>query len=417
MQNNLQGKFPDTKPHFQILDGLRGAAALMVVWYHVFEGFAFAGGTAITTFNHGYLAVDFFFMLSGFVISYAYDSRWSKATGNQSPCKNTNYSPGNNLQKNTFTIWSFFKRRLIRLHPMVIMGAVIGAISFLAGGAVQWDGTHTPLHWIMVALVLGMLLIPAYPGAGYDVRGNGEMYSLNGPSWSLFFEYLGNITYALFIRKLSGRGLGILTAVVGILLGWYAITDVSTYGMIGVGWTLDTVNFFGGFIRMMFPFSLGMLLARNFKPAKGIRSPIFWIAAAALFALFSIPYIPSSGKFCINGVYEMACITIFFPIIVWLGASANTKAATQAVPSPENAGTAPALSMKISNFLGELSYPLYIVHYPVMYLFYAWLIKNGIYTLGECWPVVVGIMVLCVSLAYICLKFYDLPVRRWLGNR
>ena len=73
--------------------------------------------------------------------------------------------------------------------------------------------------------------------------------------------------------------------------------------------------------------------------------------------------------------------------------------------------------MKISNFLGELSYPLYIVHYPVMYLFYAWLIKNGIYTLGECWPVVVGIMVLCVSLAYICLKFYDLPVRRWLGNR
>ena len=68
--------FQDTTPHFVILDGLRGAAALMVVWYHVFEGFAFAEGSSITTFNHGYLGVDFFFMLSGFVIAYAYNNRW-----------------------------------------------------------------------------------------------------------------------------------------------------------------------------------------------------------------------------------------------------------------------------------------------------------------------------------------------------
>ena len=57
--------YADSKPHYHILDGLRGAAALMVVWYHVFEGFAFAEGSAIDVFNHGYLAVDFFFMLSG----------------------------------------------------------------------------------------------------------------------------------------------------------------------------------------------------------------------------------------------------------------------------------------------------------------------------------------------------------------
>ena len=74
--------FSDTKPHYLLLDGLRGVAALMVVWYHIFEGFAFAGGTAITTFNHGYLGVDFFFILSGFVISYAYDDRWKD--GNKS---------------------------------------------------------------------------------------------------------------------------------------------------------------------------------------------------------------------------------------------------------------------------------------------------------------------------------------------
>ncbi len=159
------------RPHYQLLDGLRGVAALMVVLYHIFEGFAFAEATngagdgIITIFNHGYLAVDFFFMLSGFVISYAYDGRWNK-----------------------MNIGQFFKRRLIRLHPMVIMGAIIGAATFWIGGCAAWSGERAGFSNIIIALVLGMLLIPAYPGARYDVRGNGEMFSLNGPSWSLFFE-------------------------------------------------------------------------------------------------------------------------------------------------------------------------------------------------------------------------------------
>ena len=75
--------FTDSKPHYALLDGLRGAAALMVVWYHVFEGFAFAGGGVIENFNHGHLGVDFFFMLSGFVISYAYDDRWQAQSKNR----------------------------------------------------------------------------------------------------------------------------------------------------------------------------------------------------------------------------------------------------------------------------------------------------------------------------------------------
>ena len=99
MSNISSTVFADAKPHYHLLDGLRGVAALMVIWYHVFEGYAFAGGTTIDTFNHGYLAVDFFFILSGFVIGYAYDDRWGK----------------------NFTMKDFIKRRLIRLHPMVIM--------------------------------------------------------------------------------------------------------------------------------------------------------------------------------------------------------------------------------------------------------------------------------------------------------
>ena len=86
-------------------------------------------------------------------------------------------------------------------------------------------------------------------------------------------------------------------------------------------------------------------------------------------------------------------------MIVWFGAVGNVTN---------------KISMKICKFLGDISYPLYIVHYPVMYLFYSWLIKNELYTLGETWQVVLLVMATNIALAYVCLKLYDEPLRRWL---
>ena len=387
MSNNRfsSASYADTKPHYNILDGLRGAAALMVVWYHVFEGYAFAegtngveGGGLINVFNHGYMAVDFFFMLSGFVISYAYDDRW-----------------------NQMSMGDFFKRRLVRLHPMIVMGAVIGLTTFLLGGGVKWDGSVTPMSGVALAFFLTCLFIPAWPGAMHEVRGNGEMFPLNGPSWSLFFEYIGNICYALFIRKLSTKALSWLVAVLGVVYIWFSVGNVSGYESIGVGWTVgDSVNIFGGFLRMMFPFSLGMLLARNFKPVR-VRG-IFWLAIVLLFALFSVPFFPSVGGICVNGIFEMCCIMLIFPVIVWLGASGVTT---------DKASTG------VCKFLGDLSYPLYIVHYPVMYLFYAWLIKNQLYTVADTWQVVFLVFAVNITLAVVALKLYDEPVRRWLAAK
>ena len=370
--------YADTKPHYHILDGLRGAAALMVVWYHVFEGFAFAEGSAIDVFNHGYLAVDFFFMLSGFVISYAYDDRWGK-----------------------MSMGDFFKRRLVRLHPMIVMGAIIGTVTFLLGGCEKWDGAVTPMSGVMLAFFLTCCFIPAWPGAMHEVRGNGEMFPLNGPAWSLFFEYFGNICYALFIRRFSTKVLAIWTAILGVIYAWFAVFNVSGYECVGVGWTImDNVNIFGGMLRMMFPFSLGMLLARNFKPTR-VRG-VFWLAIVMLFALFSVPFFPSVDGICMNGIFEMCCIMLVFPTLVWLGASGVTS---------------DKVSASVCKFLGDISYPLYIVHYPVMYLFYAWLIKNRLYTLGETWQVVACVYATNVLLAFAALKLYDEPVRKWLATK
>ena len=146
------------KPHYYILDGLRGVAALVVIAYHVFECFDW------TPLPHGYLAVDFFFVLSGFVIGYAYDDRWQKG----------------------LSLGGFFQRRLIRLHPMVVLGALIGMVCFLLQGSVKWSGEQVSMGLVMVALLLNMCMLPMPVGARADVRGNGELFPLNGPHWSLW---------------------------------------------------------------------------------------------------------------------------------------------------------------------------------------------------------------------------------------
>lgn len=371
--------FADTKPHYEILDGLRGVAALLVVFYHIFEGLSFAaGGTLITTINHGYLAVDFFFILSGFVIGYAYDDRLGK----------------------TMSLGNFFKRRLIRLHPMIVMGAVLGVVFYCLQGCVRWDGTHVATSMIMLALLCAMFFIPATPGASYDIRGNGEMFPLNGPSWSLFFEYIGNILYALFIQRLSKKALTLLVILLGAGLAWFALSDAAGYGMIGVGWTLDGINFLGGSLRMLFPFTLGIWLSRGFKPVP-VRGA-FWICSLILLLLFLVPYIEGSEPISLNGLFESVCILLIFPFLVRLGASGKTtdKRSTQ-----------------ICKFLGDISYPLYAVHYPIMYLFYAWLIDKKIYDIADCWAMALAVYIGCVILAYLCLKFYDEPIRRYLAKR
>lgn len=369
--------FSDSKPHYALLDGLRGVAAILVVWYHVFEGFQFAGNKPVIDFiNHGYLAVDFFFMLSGFVIGYAYDDRWGKS----------------------LTMGGFFRRRLIRLHPMVMLGALIGTVSFLLTGMERWDGTHSTLLLTLIALVCSWLMIPALPGMQRDVRGNGEMFPLNGPCWSLFFEYIGNILYALIIRRLSTRALAWLTALLCCALTWFAATNQSGYGSIGVGWTLDTTNLLGGTLRMLCPFTIGMLMSRVFKPIKNVRGA-FWICTIILLVLFHVPFIDGGSPMSLNGIFEAVCIIGVFPIIVWLGASGTTTDNT---------------SRRICRFLGDISFPLYIVHYPLMYAFYMWLIKTELYTFSETWPIAISTMACSVCIAWLSLRFYDEPVRKWL---
>lgn len=365
----------DPRPRYALLDGLRGVAALFVILYHFGEAFATSPYTQ--WMNHGYLAVDFFFILSGFVIGYAYDGRW----------------------RSGMTAGNFMLRRVIRLQPMVVLAVILGAAAYVIQGSVRWDGTPMPVSMLLLSLLLGLLMLPALPGTGADVRGNNEMFPLNGPSWSLFFEYIGSVLYAVWLHRLGKKALACVTALSAAGLCCVALGNMSGFHHIGVGWSLSDYGFAGGFVRMTFSFSAGLLMSRMFRPVR-IRGA-FWICASVLGAAFSVPYIGAGSMPQLNACYDLFCTLIVFPAIVYIGASGVTTDRT---------------STGICEFLGRLSYPVYIVHYPLMYLFYAWVWSNGI-PFSEAWPVCAGILVASVALAWAALRFYDTPLRESLSKR
>jgi peptidoglycan/LPS O-acetylase OafA/YrhL len=248
---------------------------------------------------------------------------------------------------------------------------------------------------LLIATCLSALLIPATPGS--EIRGLGEMFPLNGPSWSLFFEYIGNILYVLFIRKLSTKALALVIFVAGCGLAGFAI--LGPYGDICAGFALTGIEFTGGFSRLLFAFSAGLLLSRVFKPVnvKGA----FWICSLSIVVLLAVPRVGGAGHLWMNGVYDTVCCVALFPFLVYLGASGKSTG---------------KYTTRICRFLGDISYPLYMVHYPFIYLYYAW-VKNNNLTFQESLPGAAGVVAGSIILAYACLKFYDIPVRGYLTKR
>jgi peptidoglycan/LPS O-acetylase OafA/YrhL len=359
------------KPHYPILDGLRGVAAVMVVAFHLFE--AHSTSHLSQLINHGYLAVDFFFVLSGFVVGYAYDDRWNK-----------------------MTVGDFFKRRLVRLQPMVVMGMFIGAISFYFQDSVLWPSIHTVPVWkIFLVMLVGFTLIPLPPSM--DIRGWGDMHPLNSPGWSLFFEYVANIFYGLFIRNFSKITLSILVFLAGCALIHLAVT--SPNGDITGGWSLNLEQLRIGFTRLMYPFFAGLLLSRMGKLIH-VKHAFLW-CSLLIVAVLSIPRIGGSEHLWMNGLYDSLNIIFLFPFIVFLGAGGEVK------------GKYPSW---ICKFFGDISYPIYITHYPLMYIYNAWVYHNKI-SLREAYPVALIVLISSIGLAYACLKLYDEPVNLWLKKK
>lgn len=366
----LSASFVDTKPHYPLLDGLRGVAALLVVCYHIGEAFATSHLDQVV--NHGYLAVDFFFLLSGFVLGYAYDDRWGRMTTKE-----------------------FFLRRLIRLQPMVIFGAIFGALLFYTQGCSAWDVSVISVGMLLLATLLNALMIPA-PTA-MDVRGLGEIYPLNGPTWSLFFEYVGNVLYALVLRRLPQ--LALLTVVTLSAIGLAGVAMFGTQGDLCLGWAFTEENLLGGSLRLLFGMGAGLYLSRSQAKLR-LPSP-FLLGSILLAFIVSLPRFGGEEGFWINGLYDSLSVILLFPLIV--------------VANAQSTGISPRLQA-VCRWLGDLSYPLYLVHYPLLYCYFAW-VKNNELSFFDSLPGALGLFFGSILLASLALKLYDAPVRRWLAAR
>jgi len=358
-----------SKPHYPILDGLRGVAAILVVAFHIFE--AHAASRFEQIINHGYLAVDFFFVLSGFVIGYAYDDRWSK-----------------------MTIGGFFKNRLIRLQPMVVMGMIIGAVCFYLQDYPLFPIINETSVWkMLLVMVIGFLMIPV--PQSLDIRGWYEMYPLNGPGWSLFFEYIANILYGLFVKNFSNKLLSVFVFLSACFLTHLAITNGDVIG----GWSLDPAQLHIGFARVLFPFFGGLLLFRLAKLTQ-IKNA-FWLCSLLIVIVLSIPRIGNNEQVWMNGIYESIVIIIMFPLIVFIGASGEIKG---------------KYTNHVCKFLGDISYPIYITHYPLIYIYTGWVYANKV-SIGDAFPISLLVFFGSITVAYACLKLYDEPIRQWLKKK
>jgi peptidoglycan/LPS O-acetylase OafA/YrhL len=345
----------NTQHHFSALDGLRGIAALVVLALH-----------ALTPFNldhivpHAVLAVDFFFLLSGFVIGYAYEHR---------------------LLAN-MSVREFIRVRLIRLYPLILVGTLFGFLVFCLKSVLEHHVAESSLT-IVVALACSILMLPT--SLIHD-QGWESIYPFNPPAWSLFFEILINVVYALLLRKLSSRAFKV------ILVFSCLVVFVQAYYLNGVagGEALRTIA--SGFGRVLFPFFFGVLLFRWQLAHSQFR---FSLPVVILSVLLVATLICPSGPF--KWIYESAIVVFVFPAIVLLGARTEPTPAFKAA----------------CLFLGKLSYPLYILHYPFIRLF-SHLARVLAVRSDQIWILVSVEMICAVVFAIIAMKVFDEPVRAWL---
>ncbi|SER33981.1 acyltransferase family protein [Pedobacter rhizosphaerae] len=349
----VTGPTLNTRPHFAILDGLRGIAAIAVVIYHFME-------IAVPDYHqsfiaHAHLAVDFFFCLSGFVIAYAYDHKLKQ-----------------------LGLALFMKLRLIRLHPLVIIGSVIGLLVFVYdpfSNLYQAYADRTPLMFITSCLMIPYPLV-------HERYFN--LFHLNPPTWSLFWEYIANMVYALVLIRLRNKAMWALVGIAAVAICYESFHA----GSLAVGWGGD--NIVGGGIRVAYSFLAGILVYRSNWVIKSRLG--FLSIGLFLIAVFVIPFSEKT-----NAVVDILLVLFYFPFLIALGAGAQLKKRFS----------------KICKWSGEISYPLYVIHYPFIWLFMSYVEQTKPNMQQMSGMIIFGVLAL-ITLAYGILVFVDIPIRNYL---
>jgi peptidoglycan/LPS O-acetylase OafA/YrhL len=341
---------------FLLLDGLRGVAAFAVILDHV------PGGWLGELIPGRYLAVDFFFVLSGFVLAHAY-GRGLAAGG---------------------SALDFMKARVIRLYPMYLLALAVAMSLAVLGAARGWIGPG----WadILTVAAFGLFFLPAPPTASF---GHGELYPANAPAWSLFFELVANLVYALIARVLSWR---VLLAVLGVSAVAVVFT-LSRHGDVrGPGWMWAQLD--AGLARVMFDFFAGVAIYRLRGIVKLPALP--WWAAVAAFLLV----IAAAPVGVWRTGYDIAAALVLMPVLVMLASGRVVN----------------GVVAKACAISGLLSYGVYVMHVPLLGVISTAAAVAGV-QLGEGPVLVLAVAAAAGIAAWVANALYDKPLRRWLSGR
>ncbi|WP_380787741.1 acyltransferase family protein [Sphingomonas sp. R86521] len=349
----MQAHAVGSKDNFDVLNGLRGVAAIAVVTMHLSFYLAAIHPANVAP------AVDFFFVLSGFVIAFAYERRLVAGFG----------------------FGRFVLARLIRLYPLYLIGLTIGA-------AAMWT-YQRPLDpaGFYAHLALNMLMLPS--PTGFDPT-NHDLFPLNFTYWSLFFELVANLGYAAVAPRLGNR---LLAAI--ILLG---LAGLIASGLVAGSLDNGTLRstFFGGLARVTFSFFAGVGLYRLWC----VRPTRISLHPAILFVLLILPLMLKPAP-PIGWVYELAVITLYMPLMVWLGAGSRPIGRWRS----------------IAVALGALSYPVYVIHAPVwtaIRAFHGW--RGNVFLHDRApWSGLMLTVLLC-AVAWALDRYVDYPLRRRLSK-
>lgn len=381
-----------------VLDALRAIAGLTVPLFHICEAFYRRPGERIESYcGHGYLAVEFFLLLMGYMLGYAYDRRWKEDMG----------------------LGGFFRRRLIRLHPLVISGVVLGLVvalvqTFVGTPWMGWFKDRSPLELCAYSL-WAATMVPMFTMS--------LLNPFNACSWTLYYEYAANILYALVFRHLNKKVLG--AGVIVSLFFWLSyvfhwnlntlfgvefelfdkIAGIKNFSIVG-GWSTTSNHVYCGFVRLALPFLWGLLLSRfGWK----IRLPkgALWIAVVVFVAILytrNSYRLGGADHLWVNGVFELVSITVVFPLLLLVGVGSGST----------NEGKV----AKTCVFFAELSYPLYMSHYPLMSIL-GWWAKtySGNLPLSAVAMVQITVYLSLIGFAYLVMRFWDRPVQRWFARR
>ncbi|MBA4354730.1 MAG: hypothetical protein C0409_08555 [Novosphingobium sp.] len=241
------------------LDGLRGIAALVVLVMHVSSGL-----------QGGHLAVDFFFMLSGYVMARAYEAR---------------------LGSGDVGAVRFVIARFRRFWPTMALAATAGLIA-----AILADGPSPALAMTFLA---ALLLVPS---------GSTVPYLLNLPAWSIFYELLANAAHAFGLSRLRTGGLIVLLVLAGSGLG--IATALHGYPRILARTTLTMQALV--LFRLLFSYIAGIVIFRLFKDKPPVRLPF------ALGAMLLPAYVALVAIWPVPG-WQFPFIVVIAPIMIICG--------------------------------------------------------------------------------------------------